>query len=72
MCLALPAINVHVYHMMYHMTCPPPPTHRVVTGGQNGRIKVWNYNNGQCVHVLEQGNDSEVTDIKFISVNSNK
>ena len=28
---------------------------RVVTGGQNGQIKVWNYNNGHCVCMLDKG-----------------
>ncbi|XP_064389341.1 WD repeat-containing protein 64-like isoform X2 [Halichondria panicea] len=45
---------------------------RVVTGSQNGRIKVWNYNNGQCVRVLDKGNSCEVTDINFITTNNNK
>lgn len=45
-----------------HYFCTLPTPLRVVTGGQNGKIKVWNYNNGQCVRVLDKG------DILYISV----
>ena len=26
-----------------------------MTGGDNGKIQVWNYNNGQCIRVLDKG-----------------
>lgn len=28
---------------------------RLITGGRDGRLKIWNYNNGHCLKVLEKG-----------------
>ena len=28
---------------------------RVVTCGDNGEIKLWNYSNGQCIRILDKG-----------------
>lgn len=33
----------------------PLPPHRLVTGARNGTIKLWNYNNGQCIRSLDKG-----------------
>ena len=45
---------------------------RLVGGGEMGEIKLWNFNNGQCIQVLDKGNNAEVTDIKFVTVNKNR
>ena len=28
---------------------------RLVTGTQNGKLKLWNYNNGHCIMLLDKG-----------------
>ena len=28
---------------------------RIVTGGDNGEIKLWNYSNGHCIRILDKG-----------------
>ena len=28
---------------------------KLVTGGQDGKIKIWNYNNGSCVRIMDKG-----------------
>lgn len=28
---------------------------RLVGGGEKGEIKLWNFNNGQCIQVLDKG-----------------
>eukprot|EP00731_Ephydatia_muelleri_P033230 Em0026g50a len=45
---------------------------RLVGGGEKGEIKLWNFNNGQCIQVLDKGNNAEVTDVKFVTVNKNR
>jgi WD40 repeat protein len=49
-----------------------PTGRRLLTAAQNGEIKMWNYNNGHCLLKLDKGNNYEVTDIKFVSVNQLK
>lgn len=45
---------------------------RVVTCGDNGEIKLWNYSNGHCIRFLDKGNSLETSDVKFIALNDNK
>jgi len=28
--------------------------HRLITGGRDGRLRIWNYNNGHCLRTLEK------------------
>ena len=28
---------------------------KLITGGQDGKIKVWNYNNGSCIRIMDKG-----------------
>lgn len=28
---------------------------RLITGGRDGILKIWNYNNGHCLKVLKKG-----------------
>ena len=30
-----------------------PSGRRLITGGQDGSLKIWNFNNGACLNVLE-------------------
>ena len=38
-----------------------PSKRRLVTGARDGSVKIWNFNNGQCLSVLETTSDSEVS-----------
>ncbi|ERE76524.1 WD repeat-containing protein 49 [Cricetulus griseus] len=38
---------------------------RLVTGGRDGCLKIWSYNNGHCLHTLQHGN--EVCDSHFMA-----
>lgn len=31
------------------------PHYRLVTGGRDGFLKIWNFNNGQCLKILKKG-----------------
>ncbi|KAJ3274070.1 hypothetical protein HDV01_003563 [Terramyces sp. JEL0728] len=41
---------------------------RLITGGRNGTIRVWNYNNGELLQELIKGDNSEVTSLAYISI----
>ncbi|XP_069496353.1 cilia- and flagella-associated protein 337-like isoform X2 [Ambystoma mexicanum] len=54
---------------------------RLVTGGRDGSLKIWNYNNGHCLHTLKTGDytrrrqDSkchEVCDCTYVEMNRNR
>ncbi|XP_019353834.1 WD repeat-containing protein 64 [Alligator mississippiensis] len=46
---------------------------RLVTGGRDGFLKVWNYNNGHCLHTLKrEGKCDEICDCTYVEVNRNK
>lgn len=36
---------------------------RLITGGRSGSIRIFNFNNGECVHELVKGDQTEVTGI---------
>ncbi|XP_015241864.1 PREDICTED: WD repeat-containing protein 49-like [Cyprinodon variegatus] len=45
---------------------------RLVTGGSNGCLKLWNFNSGQCLKTLKKGGKChEVCDCSFLRVNEN-
>ncbi|KAK3099235.1 hypothetical protein FSP39_001323 [Pinctada imbricata] len=46
---------------------------RLITGGRDGCLKIWNYNNGHCLRVLkkESGND-EICDLTYVEMNRNR
>ena len=31
---------------------------RLVTSGRDGKVRIWNYNNGHCLRSLERGKES--------------
>lgn len=37
-----------------------PTGRRLITGGRDGSIKLWNFNNGACLSVLENYYKAEV------------
>lgn len=37
-----------------------PTGRRLITGGRNGTVKIWNFNNGACLRELETFDDLEV------------
>ncbi|XP_048196561.1 WD repeat-containing protein 49-like [Perognathus longimembris pacificus] len=46
---------------------------RLVTGGRDGCLKIWSYNNGHCLHTLKHDvKQSEVCDCTYLVVNQNK
>ncbi|XP_051018040.1 WD repeat-containing protein 49-like [Acomys russatus] len=46
---------------------------RLVTGGRDGCLKIWSYNNGHCLHTLRHDeNQSEVCDGTYMEVNQNR
>ncbi|XP_049634417.1 WD repeat-containing protein 49-like [Suncus etruscus] len=46
---------------------------RLITGGRDGRLKIWSYNNGHCLHTLEHDEKHcEVCDCVYLEVNQNK
>nr|XP_014351744.1 PREDICTED: WD repeat-containing protein on Y chromosome-like isoform X5 [Latimeria chalumnae] len=46
---------------------------RLVTGGRDGCLKIWNYNNGRCLRTLKkEGNCDEICDCAYVEVNKNK
>uniref|UniRef100_A0A3P9P7S5 WD40 repeat domain 95 n=1 Tax=Poecilia reticulata TaxID=8081 RepID=A0A3P9P7S5_POERE len=44
---------------------------RLITGGSNGYIKVWNFNSGHCIKTLKKGKCHQVCDCTFIKVKGN-
>nr|XP_025852377.1 WD repeat-containing protein 49-like [Vulpes vulpes] len=46
---------------------------RLITGGRDGCLKIWSYNNGHCLHTLKHDEkQSEVCDCTYLEVNQNK
>ncbi|XP_037829323.1 WD repeat-containing protein on Y chromosome [Kryptolebias marmoratus] len=49
-----------------------PKGRRLVTGGRNGCLKIWNFNSGQCLKTLKkEGKCQEVCDCTFLKVQRN-
>ncbi|XP_062417638.1 WD repeat-containing protein 49 [Pungitius pungitius] len=49
-----------------------PNGRRLITGGRDGGLRIWNFNNGQCLKTLrKQGKSHEVYDCIFLQVNRN-
>ncbi|KAJ7393062.1 hypothetical protein OS493_008360 [Desmophyllum pertusum] len=46
---------------------------RLITGGRDGRLRIWNYNNGHCLRTLEKKSDiDEVADLTYLVLNKNR
>ncbi|CAH1777712.1 unnamed protein product [Owenia fusiformis] len=47
---------------------------RLITGGRDGCLKVWNYNNGQCLRTLTKSDTEpeEVCDVVYVEMNKNR
>ncbi|XP_010622262.1 uncharacterized protein LOC104862195 [Fukomys damarensis] len=46
---------------------------RLITGGRDGCLKIWSYNNGHCLHTLKQdAKQSELCDCTYLEVHQNK
>ncbi|XP_066922655.1 cilia- and flagella-associated protein 337-like [Clytia hemisphaerica] len=54
--------NAHNGHEITSMTFDPTKR-RLITGSRNGSVKIWNFNNGACLHSMNALDDSEVTGI---------
>ncbi|KAK6297094.1 hypothetical protein J4Q44_G00332360 [Coregonus suidteri] len=49
-----------------------PKGRRLVTGGRDGFLKIWNFNNGQCLKILKKdGESNEVCDCTYLTVHRN-
>ncbi|XP_073779939.1 cilia- and flagella-associated protein 337 isoform X1 [Danio rerio] len=45
---------------------------RLMTGGRDGLIKLWNFNNGQCVKILSrEGKCPEICDCSYLTLHGN-
>ena len=42
-------------HVPFDLCLSLVHVYRIVTGGENGVIKLWNYSNGHCVRILDKG-----------------
>ena len=45
---------------------------RLLTGGQDGSLKMWNFNNGQCLKVFHGFGEDEITCVAYVQEGSNK
>lgn len=54
--------NAHNGHEITSMSFDPTKR-RLITGSRNGSVKIWNFNNGACLHSTRAMDDSEVTGI---------
>ena len=45
---------------------------RLITGGNDGTVRVWNFSNGQLLKELRNEGSSEVSSIQFIVEGQNK
>ncbi|XP_016416478.1 WD repeat-containing protein on Y chromosome [Sinocyclocheilus rhinocerous] len=49
-----------------------PSGRRLVTGGRDGCLKMWNFNNGQCVKILSRdGRCAEICDCSYLTLHRN-
>ncbi|XP_053176161.1 WD repeat-containing protein on Y chromosome [Scomber japonicus] len=61
-------------HDLSAITCITfdPKGRRLITGGRDGCLKIWNFNNGQCLKTLKKdGECHEVCDCYFLKVHRN-
>ncbi|XP_067452032.1 cilia- and flagella-associated protein 337 [Thunnus thynnus] len=61
-------------HDLSAITCMTfdPKGRRLITGGREGCLKIWNFNNGQCLKTLKKdGECHEVCDCIFLKVHGN-
>lgn len=42
---------------------------RLLTGGKDGSLKFWNFNNGECLRVLKNTYNAEVCHVQILSDN---
>uniref|UniRef100_A0A3B3R441 WD40 repeat domain 95 n=1 Tax=Paramormyrops kingsleyae TaxID=1676925 RepID=A0A3B3R441_9TELE len=42
---------------------------RLITGGRDGSLKAWNFNNGQCLKIFREGESHKVCDCAYLTVN---
>jgi len=33
---------------------------KLITAGQDGKVKIWNYNNGSCIRIMDKGMDARI------------
>uniref|UniRef100_A0A8C4VGS9 WD40 repeat domain 95 n=1 Tax=Gopherus evgoodei TaxID=1825980 RepID=A0A8C4VGS9_9SAUR len=45
---------------------------RLITGGRDGCLKIWNYNNGHCLNTLKRDKCAEVCDCTYVEVNRSR
>lgn len=45
---------------------------RLLTGGQDGSMKMWNFNNGQCLKVFNGFGEDEITCVAYVQEGSNR
>jgi len=57
--------NAHDGHEITSMSFDPT-NRRLITGSRNGSVKIWNFNNGACLHSMNALDDGEVTGIVCI------
>ncbi|KAM3874718.1 cilia- and flagella-associated protein 337 [Diretmus argenteus] len=61
-------------HGLFAITCLTfdPEGRRLITGGRDGCLKIWNFNNGQCLKILKRdGECHEVCDCAYLRVHRN-
>ncbi|KAM4627617.1 cilia- and flagella-associated protein 337 [Polymixia lowei] len=61
-------------HGLSAITCMTfdPKGRRLITGGRDGCLKIWNFNNGQCLKILKRdGECDEVCDCTYLKVHRN-
>lgn len=63
--------NVHDGHPITTITLDDTGR-KLITGGQDGKIKVWNYNNGSCIRIMDKGNSDEITSVIYAKFNLNR
>lgn len=50
--------------------CFDPSGRRLITGGRNGKLNIWNFNNGACLSQLNLHDTSEVLWLKIILIHN--